>query len=201
MPIYNAILKYGRDNFMFEIIEYCKPEESIQREQFYLDHFDFEYNILEKADSVLGFRHTAETLAKMKGRQNALGYKHSPEALDKLREYSLNKTHSLEDKDKMREKWAERKFITKNSMEEVVSSVDTNQLNTQKHNRGKSVVVTNIETNKTTEYISISEAAIALNITRTTLRTYIKNKTVFVLIKQEGKVLVKENFLITVKNK
>ena len=62
-------------------------------------------------------------------------------------------------------------------------------------------MVTNIETNKTTEYISMSEAAIALNITRTTLRTYIKNKTVFVLIKQEGKVLVKENFLITVKDK
>ena len=62
-------------------------------------------------------------------------------------------------------------------------------------------MVTNIETNKTTEYISISEAAIALNITRTTLRTYIKNKTVFVLIKQDGNVLVKENFLITVKTK
>ena len=41
-------------------------------------------------------------------------------------------------------------------------------------------MLTNIETNTATEYISMSEAALALNVTRTTLRTYIKNKTVFV---------------------
>ena len=29
----------------------------------------------------------------MKGRSNALGYKHSPEALNKLRENQLNKIH------------------------------------------------------------------------------------------------------------
>ena len=62
-------------------------------EQFYLDNYDFEYNILEKAGSVLGFKHTIETLSKMKGRKNVLGYKHSPEALNKLRENQLNKIH------------------------------------------------------------------------------------------------------------
>ena len=31
----------------------------------------------------------------MKGRQNALGYKHNPETLDKLRELSTNKNHSI----------------------------------------------------------------------------------------------------------
>ena len=92
MPIYNAILKYGlsageREIILSlqlphagEIIEYCQPEEAIQREQYYLDCFDFEYNVLEKADSILGYKHTIETLAKMKGRKNALGYKHSPPA-------------------------------------------------------------------------------------------------------------------------
>lgn len=201
MPIYNAILKYGRDNFIFEIIEICQPDEAIQREQFYLDHFDFEYNVLAKADSILGYKHTIETLCKMKGRQNVLGYKHSPETLDKLRESQLNQIHSLEDKEKatQRDKWVERKF--KKSIEEGLSTRETNQLNTRQPIKGKSVVVTNIKTNKTTEYISISEAALALNVTRTTLRTYIKNKTVFVLKKQEGNNLIKENFLITVKNK
>jgi hypothetical protein len=68
--------------------------------------------------------------------------------------------------------------------------------------KGKIVVVTNIETNLTTEYISISEAALSLNITRTTLRTYVKNKTVFNLLKQDpiGKGILKENFLITIKD-
>lgn len=137
----------------------------------------------------------------MKGRQNVLGYKHSPETLDKLRESQLNQIHSLEDKEKatQRDKWVERKF--KKSIEEGLSTRETNQLNTRQPIKGKSVVVTNIKTNKTTEYISISEAALALNVTRTTLRTYIKNKTVFVLKKQEGNNLIKENFLITVKNK
>jgi len=27
MPIYNTNLKYGHENFTFEIIEYCKPSE------------------------------------------------------------------------------------------------------------------------------------------------------------------------------
>ena len=69
--------------------------ETIQKEQYYLDHFDFDYNILEKADSILGYKHTIETLAKMKGRQNLLGYKHTEETIDKLRKLQTNKKHSV----------------------------------------------------------------------------------------------------------
>ena len=74
-------------------------------------------------------------------------------------------------------------------------------METRKKIKGKTVVLTNIETNTATEYISISEAALALNVTRTTLRTYIKNKTVFVLLKQDpsGNGILKENYLITIK--
>ena len=46
--------------------------------------------------------------------------------------------------------------------------------------KGKLVIVTNIETDIATDYISISEVASALNIAPTTLRNYIKNKTFFV---------------------
>jgi len=62
-----AILKYGHENFKFEIIEYCKPKEAVILEQTYLDNYDFEYNINIKANSILGYKHTEETLAKMKG--------------------------------------------------------------------------------------------------------------------------------------
>ena len=204
MAIYNAILKYGRENFLFEIIEYCQPEEAIQREQYYLDNFDFDYNILENAKSMLGYKHTAETLAKMRGRQNALGYKHSPETLDLLRELQTNQSHSLESKEKMREIWAERKL--KANEQEVLPTAHNNELEgaapVRKKNKGKLVIVTNVETNMATEYVSISEAALALNITRTTLRTYIKNKTVFVLLKQNpsGNSVIKENYLISIKD-
>ena len=61
MPIYKAILKHGHSNFIFEIIEYCEPDKVLEREQYYLDNFDFDYNVLEKADSIFGYKHTEET--------------------------------------------------------------------------------------------------------------------------------------------
>jgi len=51
-----------------EIIEYCDPENCIPREQFYIDLLKPEYNILPKAGSNLGFKHSEETLNKMRGR-------------------------------------------------------------------------------------------------------------------------------------
>lgn len=191
MPIYNAILKYGHSNFIFEIIEYCEPGDAIQREQHYLDNFDFEYNILEKANSLLGYKHTLETLTKMKGRKNALGYKHTLETLAKLRELQTGKNHSEESMEKMREVWAERKL--QSNANSVPTKISTKV--------GKTIVVTNIENNSTSEYISISEAALALNVTRTTLRNYIKNQTIFHLLKPSENGILKEKCLITVKDK
>jgi hypothetical protein len=102
----------------------------------------------------------------------------------------------------MRTVWAERKL---NSSLNLNDSTQENNLLTpnkeRKKIKGKIVVVTNIETNVSTEYISISEAALALNVTRTTLRSYIKNKTVFNILKQDpsGNGTIKDKFLITVK--
>lgn len=103
MRIYKALLKYGYENFTFEIIEYCDKEKAVSREQFYLDHFDFEYNTLEKANSVLGLKHSSAVLKKMKGRQNALGLIHTDETKNKLRISQLDKKHSKESKNKMKE--------------------------------------------------------------------------------------------------
>lgn len=66
MVIHKAILKYGYSNFKLEILEYCAPEECIKREQYYLDLFEPEYNILKTAGSTLGYKHTEETIAKFK---------------------------------------------------------------------------------------------------------------------------------------
>ncbi len=207
MPIYKAILKYGHSNFIFDIIEYCKPEETVQREQYYLDHFDFDYNVLEKANSSLGYKHTEETIEKMKGRQNLLGYKHTEETIEKLKELQTNKKHSVKDLEKMRQIWAERKFNSLNAdlLQSTKPVIEIEK--DRKKIKGKIVVVTNIKSNVSTEYISISEAASALNITRTTLRTYIKNKTVLNILKQNPSLpsgengILKEQFIITVKEK
>jgi group I intron endonuclease len=49
--IYSALLKHGHSNFSVTIVEYCKPEQCIEREDFYLSFLPHEYNILNKAGS------------------------------------------------------------------------------------------------------------------------------------------------------
>jgi group I intron endonuclease len=47
--IYRALLKYGHSNFSLDILEYSEPSELIAREQYYIDYFKPEYNILKKS--------------------------------------------------------------------------------------------------------------------------------------------------------
>jgi len=49
-----------------EILEYCRADELIEREQYYLDRLAPEYNILKYAYSLLGYKHTPENIAKFK---------------------------------------------------------------------------------------------------------------------------------------
>jgi hypothetical protein len=84
--INSALLKYGYSNFTLEILEYCDSSEAVPyhcstrgREQYYLDLFKPEYNILSTAGSWLGSKHSDEAKAKMSavklGNQNATGGK------------------------------------------------------------------------------------------------------------------------------
>jgi group I intron endonuclease len=75
MPIYKALLKYGHSQFIFDIMEYCNPEDIVMREQFYLDNFDFDYNIQAKANATPSRRHRADTLELL--RKIATNKKHS----------------------------------------------------------------------------------------------------------------------------
>jgi len=70
-PIHNALLKYGYANFSLEILEYCEKKDSISKEQFYFDLLKPEYNILEKAGSSLGFKHTDDTLNTFRNERKA----------------------------------------------------------------------------------------------------------------------------------
>lgn len=51
-----------------EILEYCDRSIVINREQYYLDKYEPEYNILTKAGSSLGFRHYEQTLSMFRSR-------------------------------------------------------------------------------------------------------------------------------------
>jgi group I intron endonuclease len=88
--IYRAILKYGYSGFTLEILEYCQPTEAVSREQYYLDLLKPEYNILKTAGSSLGFKHSDETIAKIRA------YTLTSEQKAKQLEH-LEKLHSSED--------------------------------------------------------------------------------------------------------
>jgi O6-methylguanine-DNA--protein-cysteine methyltransferase len=61
-----ALLKYGFSNFSLEILEYCTLDNLLEREQYYLDNLKPDYNIVEIAGSTLGYKHTEESLKKMR---------------------------------------------------------------------------------------------------------------------------------------
>ena len=42
--LYKAIIKYGIENFDFEILEECQPEDLGNKEKFYIDKYDTYYN-------------------------------------------------------------------------------------------------------------------------------------------------------------
>ena len=86
--MYKALLKYGYSNFRLEILEYCPPDICLEREQYYMDLFKPEYNILKTAGSSLGFKHSEETLKKLRNR------KHSEETKAKMSDTAKKIDHS-----------------------------------------------------------------------------------------------------------
>jgi|SRR5947199_1237559 len=120
MVINKALKKYGYSKFKLEILEYCGPKLTVKREQYYMDYLNPEYNVLKKAYSSLGYKHTKKALVKI---QNNLS--------------NLIKDKAIK------------------------------------------VMVTNVETNISHEYASLTDAAKNLNTNKTTLTKYIKNSLLF----------------------
>lgn len=159
-PIHNALLKYGFQNFNLEILEYC--EEGINpviREQYYFELLNPEYNILEKAGSSLGFKHSDETIEFFKNDR-----KISEETRNNLSLAATGRIFTEEDKIKMSEI---RKGIKLSDETRAKLSATAVTL------RGVSVIVKNINTNEELEFTSITEASKYIDVSRTAIRKYI----------------------------
>jgi group I intron endonuclease len=148
MIIHKALLLYGYSNFTLEILEYCKPGDLTRREQHFIDLVQPKYNILKTARSSLGFKHTEETLAKLRARQ------HTQETKVKMSEARAGYKHSEESKKKTSEALIGRK------------KAEGAGRPSQK------IVVFDNKTNLTTTYESIREAARALGVGRTSISDY-----------------------------
>jgi len=61
----NHFNKYGIDDLEFYVIEYCKKEKLIEREQFWIDILKPKFNICKIAGNRLGVKASKETKAKI----------------------------------------------------------------------------------------------------------------------------------------
>lgn len=171
--ICRALLKYGYSSFQLEILEYCDPCSVIEREQYYIDFLKPEYNILKVAGSFFGYKHTPESLEKM--REIALN--RSDETKAKLRMAALGKTynHTEETKMKLREI-----MLGKTHSEETKQKLSTIQSNRIKHPvKGITIKVEDTQTGQIYLYDSLREAGKGLNSNHMSMKYNLDNGKLF----------------------
>ena len=83
--------KYGKDNFRFRVIRYCKIEHLIRIEQYYIEFYNAienGYNISPIAGSCLGVKHTKQTKKKHSINQKRIARENKAEILRRSRQAS-----------------------------------------------------------------------------------------------------------------
>lgn len=165
-PIHAALLKYGYENFRLEILEYCKADELINKEQYYLDLLDPEYNILKFAYSLLGYKHTPENIAKFKLK------KVSQELKDILSSVHLGKEVSQETRDKL--SLATSNFKKNNPLSpEALANITAKTTERE----GVAVILLNTQTSEQLEFPTLTKAGEYLGIKRQAIRNAIKRNS------------------------
>jgi len=83
-----AFVKYGEENFISEILFTCPQSELLRIEQYFLNNYNPDYNILKVAGSTLGFKRTEESKKaqseRMKGNQLHRFVKNRPVKKEKV---------------------------------------------------------------------------------------------------------------------
>lgn len=143
--ICKALLKYGYAGFRLEILEYCPISIVLDREQFYIDKLNPEYNILKIAGSNLGYKHSEASLKLMS--EASKSRNESEEVLKFKREIMLDR--------KLSEYHLER--MAKNNPFRVP------------------IIISNIETGENKEFTSLIQAALFLGVHMTTVKRYLVN--------------------------
>lgn len=145
--IVRAFNKYTMANFSLYILEYTNSDNIILCEQKWINIINPEYN----TNPVAG---------------NSKGYKHTYEAIEKMRSLSLGRTHTEEVKHLMSEnrKGENNPFFGKKHNPETIKKLKEIAYNREHLPvSGLEVEITDLETKITTVYSSIRKAAISIN--------------------------------------
>lgn len=94
LKFYCAIRKHGEDNFHFSVLEECTDYgEALAREVFYIDAYKPAYNCTRGGQGALGYKHSEEEIERMRERSSGRpGYwrgKKRPDLSEKMREIKL----------------------------------------------------------------------------------------------------------------
>lgn len=176
-PITDALLKYKLSNFTLVILEYCSTDDLIIREQYYINLLTPEYNILKYAYSLFGYKHSEETLKKLKSKIISEEHKSLLSSIHK------GKIISDETKNKLSVAMINYKKdnpLTPEALLNIKSKTTERE--------GVGVTVYNVETNEVTNFASQTEAGQFLGVSR---------QAIYNAIKRNSKV----NGIFTVKKK
>ena len=158
-----ALIKYGHTNFRLDILEYCSKDKLLEREQYYIDLINPEYNILKIAGSLLGYKHSNETIEKLKNRVITEEHK------EILSSYHSNKYVSQETRDKL--SIATTKYKKNNPLSvETLTNLKYKSIERE----GVAVLVLNIETNEELEFSNQTAAGSYIGVQRQAIYRAIK---------------------------
>ena len=145
--IVRSLNKHTMSNFNLHILEYSDSENVIMCEQKWIDLLQPEYNLSPRAGSSKGYKHSPESIEKMK--VSATGRKHTEEVKDLMSKNRTGSNNSFYNKKHTAETIERFKEIAKNREYVPV--------------KGLEVEITDLETNTITVHNSIREAAKFLN--------------------------------------
>ncbi len=176
MLIYKALLKYGYENFSLMIIEIISNNKNInilEREQYYFNLLNPTYNILKNSHNSTGFKHSPETIEKMKNNTNSKNQIMSDTAKKQISEYQKNR----------------HKNLTEEERKNIALKISTSKKNNNfKHNSETIEKIRNTLLNKTPYNVYDLKGNLILkfqnkieigkyfNISGNTIRTYYLNK-------------------------
>lgn len=149
--IVRAMLKYGLINFNLVILEFTDIDKNtIQAaEQKYLDSNDFDYNVLKTAGTTLGYRRSKEAKAKVSGTNNHFyGKTHSKESRNLMSAAKAGSNHHM---------------LGKNHSEETRAKMSGSRRGVGYNATSNFVTILDIETNITTSFVSLRQAAQSIN--------------------------------------
>lgn len=143
--IQNFFNKYGENALIFEVVETCNKENLIQREQYYIDTLNPEFNICKNAGNTLGRKFSDETKKKIalkaKGHQRRKGAILSKETRDKISKSNTGKKNSEEARKKMsvtrmgHPGYAKGRKIHTDESKQKISQKNTGKKFTEEHKR------------------------------------------------------------------